>query len=126
MLDGKKTIAENILKDSFAIIKQKTHEEPLKLFHRAVNYIKPSIELKAIRIAGTTYKVPKPITKARQQTLALKWLIESARNRNEKSMKEKLAFELIDASKEQGISIKKRDEIHKLAEANKVFSDFRY
>ncbi len=126
MLDGKKGLAQNIVYDSFKLIETKTKEEGVEVFKKALNNIMPSLELRVRRIAGANFQVPTPVSKERRQTLGLRWLILSARNRNEKSMVEKLANEIIDASKGTGASFKKKEDTHKMAEANKAFAHLRF
>ncbi|EGZ30939.1 30S ribosomal protein S7 [Malacoplasma iowae] len=126
MLDGKKGLAQNIVYDSFKLIETKTKEEGIEVFKKALNNIMPSLELRVRRIAGANFQVPTPVSKERRQTLGLRWLILSARNRNEKSMVEKLANEIIDASKGTGASFKKKEDTHKMAEANKAFAHLRF
>lgn len=126
MLDGKKGLAQNIVYDAFKLIEEKTKEEGIEVFKKALNNIMPSLELRVRRVAGANFQVPTPVSKERRQTLGLRWLILSTRNRNEKSMVEKLANEIIDASKGTGASFKKKEDTHKMAEANKAFAHLRY
>ena len=126
MLDGKKAIAENIVYGSFDIIKEKLGVEPDKYFAQALENIKPLLETKARRVGGSNYQVPIEITPARQQTLAIRWLVTYARKRNEKSMEEKLANEIIDAYNSTGGAYKKKDDVHKMAESNKAFAHYRW
>ncbi|MGL5246385.1 MAG: 30S ribosomal protein S7 [Mycoplasmoidaceae bacterium] len=126
MLDGKKGLAQNILYSSFDLIEKKTGEKGIDVFKKALENIIPSIELRVRRIAGSNYQVPTPVSKERRITLALRWLILYSRNRNEKTMVERLAGEIIDASKLTGSSVKKKEDTHKMAEANKAFAHLRF
>lgn len=126
MLDGKKGLAQKIVYDAFKLIEVKTKEEGVEVFKKALNNIMPSLELRVRRVAGSNFQVPTPVSKERKQTLGLRWLILSARNRNEKSMIEKLACEIIDASKATGAAFKKKEDTHKMAEANKAFAHLRF
>ncbi len=126
MLDGKKGLAQNILYSSFDLIEKKTGEKGIDIFKKALENIIPSIELRVRRIAGANYQVPTPVSKERRITLALRWLILYSRNRNEKTMIERLAGEIIDASKSSGASVKKKEDTHKMAEANKAFAHLRF
>ncbi len=125
MLDGKKGLAQDILYGSFDLIEQKTGEKALDVFKRALENIIPQIELRVKRVAGANYQVPTPVSKERRITLGLRWLILYSRTRSEKTMIERLAAEIIDASKGVGVSVKKRDDTHKMAEANKAFAHLR-
>lgn len=126
MLDGKKSTAERILYSAFDIVKQKTNEEPLEVFKKAIENITPLLEVRTRRIGGTNYQVPSEVSARRKQTLALRWLINYARVRTEKTMDIKLANEIIDASKGTGGAVKKKEDTHKMAEANKAFAHFRW
>ena len=127
MLDGKKGIAQNIVYGAFDIIKEKTNSDPMEYFTQAIENIKPVLETKGRRVGGATYQVPMEIRPERRQTLAIRWLVSFARKRNgERTMKEKLAGEIIDAYNNNGASIKKRDELHRMAEANKAFAHYRW
>ncbi len=125
MLDGKKGLAQDILYGSFDLIEQKTGEKALDVFKRALENIIPQIELRVKRVAGANYQVPTPVSKERRITLGLRWLILYSRTRSEKTMVERLSAEIIDASKGIGASVKKRDDTHKMAEANKAFAHLR-
>ena len=125
MYEGKKNLAQNIVYKSFELIKEKTKEEGIEIFKKALENIMPSLELRVKRVAGSNFQVPTPVSKERRQTLGLRWLILSARKRNEKSMIEKLANEIIDASKGTGAAFKKKEDTHKMAEANKAFAHLR-
>ena len=126
MLDGKKGVAQKIVYDAFDIIKEKTGKEPLSVFIDALNNVMPVLEVKARRVGGATYQVPIEVRTDRRQTLGLRWLTLYSRNRNEKTMKERLANEIMDAINSTGGSVKKKDEMHRMAEANKAFSHFRF
>ena len=125
MLDGKKGLAQDILYGAFDMIEQKTGEKGLEVFKKALENIIPQIELRVKRIAGANYQVPTPVSKERRITLGLRWLILYSRTRSEKTMIERLSAEIIDASKGIGASVKKRDDTHKMAEANKAFAHLR-
>lgn len=126
MLDGKKGVAQNIVYGAFDYIKNQTGEEPLEVFYKALNNIMPVLEIKARRIGGATYQVPIEVRPERRQTLGLRWLVNYSRNRSEKTMLERLAKELLDASNNTGASVRKREDTHKMAEANKAFAHYRY
>ena len=126
MLEGKKGLAQQIVYKAFELIKKKTNEEGMEVFKKALENIMPSLELRVRRLAGSNFQVPTVVSKERKQTLGLRWLILSARNRNEKSMIEKLAAEIIDASKGTGAAFKKKEDTHKMAEANKAFAHLRF
>lgn len=126
MLDGKKSIAQNIVYSAFDIIKEKTGREPYEVFQEALNNITPLLEIRTRRIGGSNYQVPTEVSKRRQQTLSLRWLTNYARLRNEKTMDLRLANGIIDASNKTGGAIKKREDTHKMAEANRAFAHFRW
>ncbi len=126
MLDGKKGVAQKILYDAFDIIKEKTGREPLEVFTEAMDNIMPVLEVKARRVGGATYQVPMEVRPERRQTLGLRWLTRYSRERNEKTMKERLANELMDALNGTGGSCKKREDTHKMAEANRAFAHYRW
>ena len=126
MLDGKKSTAEKILYSAFEIVKEKTGEDPLVVFQKAMENVTPLLEVRTRRIGGTNYQVPSEVSARRKQTLALRWLINYARIRTEKTMDVKLANEIIDASKGTGGAVKKKEDTHKMAEANKAFAHFRW
>lgn len=125
MRDGKKSTAESIVYGAFGIIESKTRNDPLAMFRRALENVRPRIEVKSRRVGGATYQVPMEVAADRRVTLAIRWILDSARDRSGKSFPEKLAGELIDASNETGNAIRKRDETHKMAEANRAFSHYR-
>ena len=126
MLDGKKGVAQKVVYGAFDIIKAKTEKEPLEVFAQAMENIMPSLEVKARRVGGATYQVPMEVRPARRQTLGLRWLTAYARKRGERTMAERLAGEILDAANNTGAAVKKRDEVHKAAEANKAFAHFRW
>ncbi len=126
MRDGKKSLAESILYDAFDIIEKKTNEVPLKIFEKAVDNVKPLIEVKSRRVGGSTYQVPTEIRQSRRTALGIRWIISYARNRSEKSMAGKLAGEFLDAAGKKGSSVKKKEDTHKMAEANKAFAHYRW
>ncbi|MGI6124168.1 MAG: 30S ribosomal protein S7 [Acetivibrionales bacterium] len=126
MLDGKKGIAQKICYDAFDIIKEKTGKNPLEVFEEAMNNIMPVLEVKARRVGGATYQVPMEVRPERRQTLGLRWLTSYARKRSERTMKERLAAEIMDATNNLGGAAKKKDDTHKMAEANKAFAHYRW
>ncbi|MFO7568467.1 MAG: 30S ribosomal protein S7 [Smithellaceae bacterium] len=123
---GKKSTAESILYGAFDIIEKKMKEQPVEFFEKAVNNVKPVIEVKSRRVGGSTYQVPTEVVPARRTALAIRWLISNAQERTEKTMREKLAGELMDAASNRGGSIKKRESVHKMAEANKAFAHYKF
>ena len=126
MLDGKKGVAQKIVYGAFDIIKEKTGQEPLEVFNTAIENIMPSLETKSRRVGGSTYQVPMEVRPERRQTLGLRWLTTYARSRGEKTMKERLAAEIMDAANNLGGAVKKREDTHKMAEANKAFAHYRF
>lgn len=126
MLDGKKGTAQAIVYGAFEIVKEKTGEEPTEVFRKALENIMPVLEIKARRIGGATYQVPIQVRPERRQTLGLRWLVTYSRNRGEKTMKERLAKEILDAVNNTGSSVKKREDTHKMAEANKAFAHYGF
>ena len=126
MLDGKKGVAQKVVYGAFDQIKEKTEKDPIEVFNQAMENIMPSLEVKARRVGGATYQVPIEVRPARRQTLGLRWLTAYARNRGEKTMKERLAGEILDALNNTGGACKKREDTHKMAEANKAFAHFRW
>ena len=126
MLDGKKGVAQTILYDAFDIVKEKTGNEPLEVFEKALANIKPALEVKSRRVGGANYQVPIEVRADRSQALGLRWLVQYARLRNGHSMAENLANEIIDASNGIGASVKKKEDTHKMAEANKAFAHYRW
>jgi len=123
---GKKSIAESIFYGALDIIEKKTKEQPVEVFEKALNNVKPVIEVKSRRVGGSTYQVPTEVMPGRRVALAIRWLILNSKERAEKTMKEKLAAELIDAANNRGASVKKRESVHKMAEANKAFAHYRF
>ncbi len=126
MLDGKKTVAQKIVYDAFDIIKEKEQRDALEVFEEALNNVMPVLEVKARRVGGATYQVPLEIRPERRQTLGLRWLVTYARNRHEKTMAEKLAGEIIDALAGNGGAFKKKEDMHRMAEANKAFAHYKW
>lgn len=126
MYDGKKGVAQKIVYDAFDIVKEKTGKEPVEAFNEAMENIMPSLEIKARRVGGATYQVPMEVRPERRQTLGLRWITLYSRNRGEKTMKERLAGEIMDAINGTGGAVKKREDTHKMAEANKAFAHFRW
>jgi len=126
MRDGKKSTAETILYKAFDIIREKSNEEPLKVFEKALDNVKPVIEVKSRRVGGSTYQVPTEIRHSRRMALGIRWIIKFAQGRSERDMSNKLAGELLDAANQRGASVKKKEDTHKMAEANKAFAHFRW
>ncbi|MDY6904189.1 MAG: 30S ribosomal protein S7 [Thermodesulfobacteriota bacterium] len=126
MRDGKKSTAESILYKAFDVIEEKTGKTPLEVFEAAIANVKPKVEVKSRRVGGSTYQVPTEIRDARRVALAIRWLISYAKGRPEKAMHAKLAAELMDAANERGSSVKKKEDTHKMAEANKAFAHYRW
>ena len=126
MLDGKKGTAQTILYKAFDIIKERTNEDPMNIFKKAMENIKPALEVKSRRVGGSNYQVPIEVSPARSQALAIRWLVKYARERGGKGMAENLASELIDASNGTGGAVKKREDTHRMAEANKAFAHYRW
>jgi small subunit ribosomal protein S7 len=123
---GKKSVAESIMYGAFDIIEKRVKEQPVEFFEKAVNNVKPVIEVKSRRVGGSTYQVPTEVVPARRTALAIRWLIANAQARTEKTMREKLAGEFIDAANNRGGAIKKRESVHKMAEANKAFAHYKF
>ena len=126
MRDGKKSVAERIVYGAFTVIESKTRNDPLAMFRRALENIRPRVEVKSRRVGGATYQVPIEVRPERATSLAMRWLSDYARSRPGKSMREKLADEIIDAANERGEAVKKREDTHRMAEANKAFSHYRW
>ena len=124
--DGKKSTAERVCYGAFDIVSERTGEEPLKVFHAAIGNVKPMVEVKSRRVGGASYQVPVEIRPIRQVALALRWIKQSAVSRSGKSMRDKLAAELMDAASNNGSAVKKRDETHRMAEANRAFAHYRW
>ena len=126
MLDGKKGVAQKVVYGAFDIVKEKTEKDPLEVFPQAMENIMPSLEVKARRVGGATYQVPMEVRPERRQTLGLRWLTNYSRARSEKTMRERLAGEIMDAANNLGSAVKKREDTHKMAEANKAFAHYRW
>lgn len=126
MIDGKRGVAQTILYDAFKLIQERTGNEPMEVFEAAMKNIMPVLEVKARRVGGANYQVPIEVKPERRTALALRWLVNYSRNRGEKTMEERLAAEIIDASNNTGASVKKREDTHKMAEANRAFAHYRW
>ena len=126
MYDGKKTIAEKIVYDALEKIKSKTKDEPINIFNDAIKNVRPTVEVKARRVGGATYQVPVEVKSKRSQALALRWLIDASRKRKDKKMSDKIFNEIYDASQNRGSAIKKKEDMHKMAESNKAFAHYRW
>lgn len=126
MISGKKAVAERIVYGALTSVKEKLNKDPLEVFEEALENIAPMVEVKSRRVGGATYQVPVEVRPARRVALAMRWLVEYSRGRGEKSMPQRLAGELIDASQNKGAAVKKREDVHRMAEANKAFSHFRF
>lgn len=126
MYDGKKGVAQKIVYDAFEIVKEKSGNDPMEMFEKALENIMPLLEVKARRVGGSTYQVPMEVRPERRETLGLRWLTTYSRNRSERTMRERLAAEIMDACNNQGNAVKKREDTHKMAEANKAFAHYRY
>jgi small subunit ribosomal protein S7 len=126
MLDGKKSVAFDIFYKAMDKVEERSEENGLEVFQRALENVTPAVEVRSRRVGGATFQIPQPIRDARKQSLAMKWLISFARKRNEKSMADRLAAEVLAAAKEEGATFKKKEDTHRMAEANKAFSHFRF
>ena len=126
MWDGKKSVAFGIFYDALDIVKNRTNEDELQIWKKALNNVMPQVEVRSRRVGGATFQIPQPIRDTRRQSLAMKWMIGYARKRNEKTMSDRLAAEVIAASKEEGATFKKKEDTHRMAEANKAFAHFRF
>ena len=126
MRGGKRSVAEGIVYGSLAIIKERTGDDPLKAFKKAIDNTKPSLEVKSRRVGGSNYQVPVEVRPVRRSALAMRWLVDAARRRSEKSMDQRLANELIEASENRGAAAKRREDTHRMAEANKAFAHYRW
>ena len=126
MLDGKKSTAEKIVFSAFEIISEKTKDDPVKVFEKAIANVRPRLEVRARRVGGSNYQVPMEVRAERSQALAFRWLISYARSRPEKTMRERLANEMLDAAQNRGLAVKKREDVHKMADANKAFAHYRW
>lgn len=126
MKDGKKSAAERIVYGAFDIMQAKSGQEPIKMFHEAIDNVKPSVEVRSRRVGGATYQVPVEVRAERRRALAIRWLVETSRKRSENTMIERLSAELLDAANNRGAAVKKREDTHRMAEANKAFSHYRW
>ena len=126
MFDGKKAVAEGILYGAFDVIGERFKEDPVEVFRKALDNVKPAVEVKSRRVGGATYQVPVEVRPQRRQTLAMRWVIDAAKGRGEKSMAHRLANELLDASENRGTAVKKREDTHRMADANKAFAHYRW
>jgi small subunit ribosomal protein S7 len=126
MYEGKRSVAETIVYTAFDDIKKRSGQEPIKVFHEALDNVKPAIEVRSRRVGGATYQVPVEVRPVRRQALAIRWIIDSARGRSEQTMQGRLSNELLDASNNRGNAVKKREDTHRMAEANKAFSHYRW
>ncbi|MFZ5751800.1 MAG: 30S ribosomal protein S7 [Pseudomonadota bacterium] len=126
MVDGKKSVAETIVYSALERVQGRLKREPLEIFHEALDNVKPSVEVRSRRVGGATYQVPVEVRTERREALAIRWLINAAKNRNENTMEERLAAELADAVNNRGTAVKKREDTHKMADANKAFSHYRW
>ena len=126
MYDGKKTTSEKIIYEALQKIKEKTKNDPIKVFNEAITNIRPNLEVRSRRVGGATYQVPQEVKSKRSQTLALRWLLDATRKRKNKSMSDKLFNEIMDASQNKGSAIKKKEDTHKMAESNKAFAHYRW
>jgi small subunit ribosomal protein S7 len=126
MLQGKKSVAERIVYGAFDRIQERTSQDPLNVFHEALTNVKPTVEVRSRRVGGATYQVPVEVRPERSQALAIRWLISNARGRSENTMEERLSGELLDASGNRGAAVKKREDTHRMAEANRAFSHYRW
>lgn len=126
MRQGQKSVAERILYGAFDVIEKKTRQDPVKVFHEAMENVRPLVEVRSRRVGGATYQVPVEVRAARRQSLAIRWLVDMSRKRSENTMMDRLAGELIDAANNRGAAVKKREDTHRMAEANKAFSHYRW
>ena len=126
MYDGKKGIAEKIVYEAIEKIKSKTKEEPINIFNEAINNIRPTVEVRSRRVGGATYQVPVEVKSKRAQALAIRWLVDASRKRKDKNMSDKIFNEIYDAYEKKGSAVKKREDVHKMAESNKAFAHFRW
>jgi len=126
MYDGKKSTAERIVYGAFDVVENKTRENPIEVFHAALENVMPQVEVRSRRVGGATYQVPVEVRNERRQALAIRWLISAARNRNETTMVDRLSGELLDAANNRGTAVKKREDTHRMADANRAFSHYRW
>ncbi len=126
MYDGKKSVAETIVYGALDTVERKAKQDPVKIFHEAIDNVKPAVEVRSRRVGGATYQVPVEVRPERRQALAIRWLIQAARSRSEHSMEDKLSAELLDAANRRGSAVKKREDTHRMADANKAFAHYRW
>ena len=126
MYDGKKVVAEKIIYEAIEKIKSKTKEEPINIFNEAINNIRPTVEVRSRRVGGATYQVPVEVKSKRSQALAIRWLVAASRKRKDKQMSDKIFNEIYDAYEKKGLAVKKKEDVHKMAESNKAFAHFRW
>ena len=126
MYEGKKSVTESIVYGAFDRIQKRTGQDPIRVFHEALTNVRPAVEVRSRRVGGATYQVPVEVRSSRRQALGIRWIISAARDRNEKTMTERLSSELLDASNNRGNAVKKREDTHKMAEANRAFSHYRW
>jgi small subunit ribosomal protein S7 len=126
MVDGKKSVAETIVYNALERVQTRLRREPVEVFHEALDNVKPAVEVRSRRVGGATYQVPVEVRPERREALAIRWLIDASKKRNENTMEERLAGELLDASNNRGTAVKKREDTHKMADANKAFSHYRW
>ena len=126
MYDGKKVVAEKIIYEAIEKIKSKTKEEPINIFNEAINNIRPTVEVRSRRVGGATYQVPVEVKSKRAQALAIRWLVSASRKRKNKQMSDKIFNEIYDAYEKKGLAVKKKEDVHKMAESNKAFAHFRW
>ncbi len=126
MVSGKKSIAERIMFGALEEVKQKGHEDPMEILEQALENVRPKVEVKSRRVGGATYQVPVEVKSTRRDALAMRWIIDAARKRSEKSMVRRMSAELLDAAENRGAAVRKREDVHRMAEANKAFSHFRW
>jgi small subunit ribosomal protein S7 len=126
MYEGKKSVAETIVYGAFERIQKRSGQDPIRVFHEALTNVRPAVEVRSRRVGGATYQVPVEVRSVRRQALGIRWLISAARERNEKTMTERLSAELLDASNGRGNAVKKREDVHRMAEANRAFSHYRW
>ena len=126
MYDGKKVVAQKIIYEAIEKIKSKTKDEPINIFHEAINNIKPTVEVRSRRVGGATYQVPVEVKSKRAQALAIRWLVAASRKRKDKQMSDKIFNEIYDAYEKKGLAVKKKEDVHKMAESNKAFAHFRW
>ncbi|MDY4986880.1 MAG: 30S ribosomal protein S7, partial [Eggerthellaceae bacterium] len=126
LLDGKKSIAEDIVYGAFKLVEEKTQQDPLSVFKKAMDNVRPTLEVKPKRVGGATYQVPMEVNSRRANQLAIRWLVDFSRKRKEHTMKQRLAAEIMDAAENQGASVKRREDVYKMAESNRAFSHYRW